>query len=111
MKGLLMIYAWGIIESLKIFIIFRFILGFQPVKKLYAYLVFLFPLVIMPIVVSYRGDMLSVYKLIWFVLFPVVFFAGRVGIKVSISMLSISVVAVIDLTINNILIFIESWRI
>ncbi|MCR4679398.1 MAG: GHKL domain-containing protein [Lachnospiraceae bacterium] len=49
--------------------------------------------------------MLSVYKLIWFVLFPVVFFAGRVGIKVSISMLSISVVAVIDLTINNILIF------
>ena len=105
MKGLLMIYAWGVIESLKIYIIFRFILGFSPVKKLYAHLVFLFPLVIMPIVVSYRGDMLSVYKLIWFVLFPVVFFAGRVGIKGSISMLSISVVAVIDLTINNILIF------
>ena len=105
MKGLLMIYAWGIIESLKIYIIFRFILGFQPFKKLYAHLVFLFPLVIMPIVVSYRGDMLSVYKLIWFILFPVVFFAGRIGIKVSISMLSISVVAVIDLTINNILIF------
>lgn len=105
MKGLLMIYAWGIIESLKIYIIFRFILGFQPFKKLYAHLVFLFPLVIMPIVVSYRGDMLSVYKLIWFILFPVVFFTGRIGIKVSISMLSISVVAVIDLTINNILIF------
>ncbi len=108
LNNLCLIYLWGFFETVKSYVVFHYIFGFEPSRKLSGYVAFIYPILVLPLLslAGIGGE--SVYKFIWFFAFSILFFEGDAGIKFSLSMLSVSMISVSALVVSNVFLFVPA---
>ena len=71
------VYLWGVLESLKIFLVFHYVMGFERRRNIFVFLTFLYPMLVLPMILEIDVVNLPIYKAIWLFVFPIIFFKGK----------------------------------
>ena len=91
---------WLFIETVKLFIFSRYILGCDVKKGYLKYFVFIFPLAIILPSVLYEFEGVDILKIIWKLLFVICFFEGRTFIhKFTVFLMESVAITILDISI------------
>lgn len=101
------IYLWSFLEALKIYLMFRYILGFEINKKIYVWFVLMYPIIVLPVVAVCDSNRLFIYKAVWLFAFPIIFFKGKTSLKAVLTFAVSTLISLIDIVILNLLSYIK----
>ena len=95
------VYLWGVLESLKIFLVFHYVMGFERRRNIFVFLTFLYPMLVLPMILEIDVVNLPIYKAIWLFVFPIIFFKGKLVSKTVFAMVVTTLISLLDIIVIN----------